>query len=71
MVILDEPTANLSHMATEALLKTMLELKSHGVASQKVPLAIIGGALLVSAAVGAVSYLISSSMMESGRRGRP
>ncbi len=32
VVILDEPTANLSHTATGTLLKTMLELKSHGVA---------------------------------------
>lgn len=32
LVILDEPTANLSHTATDTLLKTMLELKSHGVA---------------------------------------
>ena len=32
VVILDEPTANLSHTATDTLLKTMLELKSHGVA---------------------------------------
>jgi methyl-accepting chemotaxis protein len=33
--------------------------------AQKVPLAIIGGALLVSAAVGVVSYLVSSSTMEA------
>jgi simple sugar transport system ATP-binding protein len=32
VVILDEPTANLSVMATERLLETMLELKKHGVA---------------------------------------
>jgi simple sugar transport system ATP-binding protein len=32
VVILDEPTANLSHVATETLLKTMLELKAQGVA---------------------------------------
>lgn len=32
VVILDEPTANLSHIATETLLKTMLELKAQGVA---------------------------------------
>ncbi|HWA18848.1 MAG TPA: ATP-binding cassette domain-containing protein [Devosia sp.] len=32
LVILDEPTANLSVMATERLLETMLELKRHGVA---------------------------------------
>jgi simple sugar transport system ATP-binding protein len=32
VVILDEPTANLSHTATQTLLETMLELKSHGVA---------------------------------------
>ncbi len=32
VVILDEPTANLSVMATERLLETMLELKRHGVA---------------------------------------
>ena len=32
VVILDEPTANLSHTATETLLKTMLELKAQGVA---------------------------------------
>ena len=32
VVILDEPTANLSHVATDTLLKTMLELKAHGVA---------------------------------------
>jgi simple sugar transport system ATP-binding protein len=32
VVILDEPTANLSVMATERLLETMLELKNHGVA---------------------------------------
>ena len=32
VVILDEPTANLSHTSTERLLETMLELKSHGVA---------------------------------------
>jgi simple sugar transport system ATP-binding protein len=32
LVILDEPTANLSHTATDTLLETMLELKSHGVA---------------------------------------
>jgi simple sugar transport system ATP-binding protein len=31
VVILDEPTANLSHTATDTLLKTMLELKSQGV----------------------------------------
>jgi methyl-accepting chemotaxis protein len=33
--------------------------------AQKVPLAIIGGALVVSAAVGAVSYFIASSTMET------
>ncbi|MEO7224115.1 MAG: methyl-accepting chemotaxis protein [Devosia sp.] len=33
--------------------------------AQKVPFAIIGGALLVSAAVGVVSYLIASSTMET------
>lgn len=32
VVILDEPTANLSHSATSTLLQTMLELKAHGVA---------------------------------------
>lgn len=32
VVILDEPTANLSVMATERLLETMLELRKHGVA---------------------------------------
>ncbi len=32
VVVLDEPTANLSAMATERLLETMLELKKHGVA---------------------------------------
>jgi simple sugar transport system ATP-binding protein len=32
VVILDEPTANLSVMATERLLETMLELKRHNVA---------------------------------------
>jgi simple sugar transport system ATP-binding protein len=32
VVVLDEPTANLSAMATERLLETMLELKRHGVA---------------------------------------
>lgn len=32
VVILDEPTANLSAMATERLLETMVELKKHGVA---------------------------------------
>ncbi len=32
VVILDEPTANLSVMATERLLETMVELKRHGVA---------------------------------------
>jgi simple sugar transport system ATP-binding protein len=32
VVILDEPTANLSVMATDRLLETMLELKKHGVA---------------------------------------
>jgi simple sugar transport system ATP-binding protein len=32
VVILDEPTANLSHTSTERLLETMLELKAHGVA---------------------------------------
>lgn len=32
VVILDEPTANLSHTATERLLETMSELKSQGVA---------------------------------------
>jgi simple sugar transport system ATP-binding protein len=32
VVILDEPTANLSVMATERLLETMVELKKHGVA---------------------------------------
>jgi simple sugar transport system ATP-binding protein len=32
VVILDEPTANLSVMATQRLLETMTELKSHGVA---------------------------------------
>src|SRR6476661_7387201 len=32
VVILDEPTANLSVVATERLLETMLELKRHGVA---------------------------------------
>ena len=32
VVILDEPTANLSVMATETLLETMLELKAQGVA---------------------------------------
>ena len=33
--------------------------------AQKVPLAIIGGALLVSAAVGVASYLVSASTMEA------
>ena len=33
--------------------------------AQKVPLAIIGGALLVSAAVGVVSYVVSAGTMES------
>ena len=32
VVVLDEPTANLSVMATERLLETMIELKRHGVA---------------------------------------
>src|SRR5215468_7485037 len=32
VVILDEPTANLSAMATERVLETMVELKKHGVA---------------------------------------
>jgi simple sugar transport system ATP-binding protein len=32
VVILDEPTANLSVMATERLLETMIELKRQGVA---------------------------------------
>ncbi len=32
VVILDEPTANLSHASTERLLETMQELKSQGVA---------------------------------------
>ena len=32
MLILDEPTANLSIMATERLLETMAELKRQGVA---------------------------------------
>jgi simple sugar transport system ATP-binding protein len=32
VVILDEPTANLSHVATQTLLETMVELKAHGVA---------------------------------------
>ncbi len=32
VIILDEPTANLSVMATQQLLHTMAELKSHGVA---------------------------------------
>ncbi len=32
VIILDEPTANLSVMATERLLETMLELKNHNVA---------------------------------------
>jgi len=32
VVVLDEPTANLSVVATERLLETMLELKNHGVA---------------------------------------
>lgn len=32
VVVLDEPTANLSVMATERLLETMAELKRHGVA---------------------------------------
>ncbi len=32
VVVLDEPTANLSVMATDRLLETMLELKKHGVA---------------------------------------
>ena len=31
VVVLDEPTANLSVVATERLLETMLELKKHGV----------------------------------------
>src|SRR5947207_10035917 len=37
VVILDEPTANLSHVATETLLKTMLELKAQGVAQVIIP----------------------------------
>jgi len=32
VLILDEPTANLSHTATDTLLQTMLELKAQGVA---------------------------------------
>jgi len=32
VVILDEPTANLSHTSTERLLETMVELKAQGVA---------------------------------------
>jgi simple sugar transport system ATP-binding protein len=32
VIVLDEPTANLSVMATERLLETMLELKRHNVA---------------------------------------
>src|SRR3569623_1106052 len=32
VVILDEPTANLSHVATQTLLETMVELTAHGVA---------------------------------------
>ena len=32
VVVFDEPTANLSAMATERLLETMIELKAHGVA---------------------------------------
>jgi len=32
VVILDEPTANLSHTSTERLLETMIELKAQGVA---------------------------------------
>ncbi|MEZ5668372.1 MAG: ATP-binding cassette domain-containing protein [Alphaproteobacteria bacterium] len=32
VIILDEPTANLSVMATQRLLETMVELKKHGVA---------------------------------------
>jgi simple sugar transport system ATP-binding protein len=32
VIILDEPTANLSVTATQRLLETMLELKKHGVA---------------------------------------
>jgi simple sugar transport system ATP-binding protein len=32
VIVLDEPTANLSVMATERLLETMLELKNHNVA---------------------------------------
>jgi len=32
VIVLDEPTANLSAMATERLLETMAELKRHGVA---------------------------------------
>jgi simple sugar transport system ATP-binding protein len=32
LVILDEPTANLSHTSTERLLETMVELKAQGVA---------------------------------------
>ena len=32
VIVLDEPTANLSVMATQRLLETMLELKKHGVA---------------------------------------
>jgi simple sugar transport system ATP-binding protein len=32
VIVLDEPTANLSVMATERLLETMVELKKHGVA---------------------------------------
>lgn len=32
VLILDEPTANLSHSATDTLLQTMLQLKAHGVA---------------------------------------
>lgn len=32
VLVLDEPTANLSHVATDTLLETMLELKAQGVA---------------------------------------
>jgi simple sugar transport system ATP-binding protein len=47
VVVLDEPTANLSVMATERLLETMLELKKQGVAQ-----IIISHRLVVIFAVG-------------------
>ena len=42
-----------------------MKLFPHLRIAQKVPLAIVGGALVVSAAVGIVSYVVASSTMES------